>query len=111
MFATSGRLPRGCSAAVLALLLVSWACAMPLAASAREDMSAGECGDPGDGTGLTSTGGSSFGDQPGSTADHPSGHMSGARPAPLVLLIPVPMPNGVTFIVVVELPSLRGGGQ
>lgn len=109
MFATSDRLPRGCSATVLVLLLVSWVCATPLAAFAREDMSAGECGDPGDGTGLTSTGGSTFGDQSGLTADHPSGRMSGARPTPQVLLIPVPMPNGVTFILVVELPSLRGG--
>ena len=91
------------------LLLLCGLFVVPAAVGAREDMSAGESGDPGDGTGLTSTCGSTAGWGPAVTAVRPTGTEPVPQPVPQILLIPVPLPNGVSFHLVVVLPVPRGG--
>lgn len=93
----------------LLLLLLCGLLAMPSAVDARVEVSAGESGDPGDGTGLTSTCGSSLDSGQAVTAIRPTGTGSVPQPAPQILLIPVPLPNGVSFHLVVVLPVPRGG--
>lgn len=93
----------------LLLLLLCGLFVMPSAVDAREDLSAGESGDPGDGTGFTSTCGPSPDWGQAVTAIRPTGTGPVPHPVPQILLIPVPLPNGVSFHLVVVLPVPRGG--
>lgn len=78
-------------------------CLAGVPAGAGVNMSAGESGDPGDGTGFMSAGGSTFATdqppwavravQPGPDADSP----------PRFLLVPVPAGNGTVVFIVIDL--------
>jgi len=93
----------------LLLLLMCGLLAAPAVVDARVDLSAGESGDPGDGTGLTSTGGSPQDWGQTGTAVRPTGTGPVPHPVPQILLISVPLPNGVSIHLVVAVPVPLGG--
>jgi hypothetical protein len=105
VFHSMTRLP---SVVVMASLFLCGFCAAPALVEAREQLSAGEYGDPGDGTGLTSTSGVSLGSPPppaivGASRNTGSTYEKAAMAQ--VLLIPVPIPPGMDLILVVSSPA------
>lgn len=97
-------------AARLALLALLALCAIPQPVMSREDVSVGECGDPGDGLAFISGGGNSTEVMPSAATLPAVDPVRGpSAAAPYVILIPVMLGPAVVFVIVV-LPARHAGG-